>query len=56
MHVRSTTVGSILISLISDEFKKLNLIKIPDKHYILNTKHNHTTVLYFMFDSPCIIS
>jgi len=45
MHVCSTTVGSIFISLMLDGFKKLNLMTIPDKHYIFNTKHNHTTVL-----------
>jgi len=38
MHVCSTTVSSTLISLILDEFKKLNLIKIPDKHYIKKVK------------------
>jgi len=38
MNVYSITVGSTLISLILDEFKKLNLIKIPDQNYIKNVK------------------
>jgi len=38
MYVCSTTVGSTLILLILDEFEKLNLIKIPDKHYIKKVK------------------
>jgi hypothetical protein len=33
--------------MILDEFKKLNLIKIPDKHYTISTKHNQTMILQF---------
>jgi hypothetical protein len=47
MHVCSATVGSILISLILDEFEKVTLSKIPDGRYTVNTRHHRTMVLQF---------